>query len=473
MTDGNGRTRAPQTFGRRIAVAFATVAALTAVLAAALLSVAWNREFNDYVRMNLQSYANGVSAIVATYYPYYGWDFRTLGLIPMLGPTSNIGVQIINDKGTLVYDEASMRKHMAEAFAAGGAAMPSTKPSAVVLQPKGTVVTAPITVNGKVIGTVRVWPYGTEALESAQDRQFREGSFEGLAAAALVAILLASLAGTLYSRRLVRPIQAITATAQALRGGDRNARTGMVGADEIGFLGKTFDEMADSIEADRELERRLTADVAHELRTPLQAIQATVEAMQDGVLPADEEHLGIVRDETLRLGRLAGGILELTRLERGSLAFRADRIDVALPVRAALDAHLAMLETCDVSLSSNVPSALFVLGDSDRLQQAIGNLLSNAARYTPAGGAVHVGLRRDGGESLIEVADTGIGIAEEDLAQGFSRFWRADSARDRSSGGLGIGLAVTKEIVERHNGTIGARANQGGGTVFWIRMPLA
>ena len=123
--------------------------------------------------------------------------------------------------------------------------------------------------------------------------------------------------------------------------------------------------------------------------------------------------------------------------------------------------------------SSHIADGLFVNADPDRLQQAIGNLLSNAARYTPAGGSVEVTLRRDGDRALVEVADTGIGIAEEDLDRVFSRFWRADSARDRSSGGLGIGLAVTKEIVERQRGTIGARRRDGGGTVFSIRLPLA
>jgi two-component system, OmpR family, sensor histidine kinase BaeS len=342
-----------------------------------------------------------------------------------------------------------------------------------ILKPNGPVVTAPIMLGKAQVGTVRVWAYGPGTLMTDRDMRFRRGSFMGLAVAAIAAIVLASIAGAVYAGRLVRPIGQITATAEELRGGNQHARTGMQGDDEIGFLGKTFDEMADSIEADREMERRLTADVAHELRTPLQAIQATVEAMQDGVLPADEEHLGIVRDETVRLGRLAGGILELTRLERGSLAFRCERIDLAGPVNSALDAHLALLEACDVSSSSRVTEGLFVNADSDRLQQAIGNLLSNAARYTPEGGRVEVTLRRDGDRALVEVADTGIGIAEEDLDRVFSRFWRADSARDRSSGGLGIGLAVTKEIVERQRGTIGARRRDGGGTVFSIRLPLA
>jgi two-component system, OmpR family, sensor histidine kinase BaeS len=473
MADRAGRTAAPSTFGRRLAIAFATVAALTALLAGVLLAVVWSYQFNQYARARLQVFPNAVAEVIETYYPIDGFDYRTLAQIPMLGPSYNLGVQVHDAKGTLVYDEASMRKHMMQALSSGGATEPTFKMSNLVLEPRGPVVSAPIEVNGKTVGTVRVWAYGTQALESDQDRAFRRGSLDGLAIAALVAIVLASLAGTLYSRRLVRPIQEITSTAQALSAGDHDARTGMTGADEIGFLGKTFDEMAEAIEADRETERRLTADVAHELRTPLQAIQATVEAMQDGVMPADEEHLGIVRDETVRLGRLAGGILELTRLERGSLAFRMERVDVATPVQAALDSHLALLETCDVGVTSDVGGPLFAKADSDRLQQAVGNLLSNAARYTPPGGSVHVTLSRDGGDALIEVADTGIGIAEEDLSRVFSRFWRANAARDRSSGGIGIGLAVTKEIVERHKGKIGARPNPSGGTVFWIRIPLA
>jgi len=470
---GNG-ARVPHTFGRRLAFAFATVAALTAILAGALLSVAWSYQFDSYVRDNLQRFANGVATIVSSAYPVSGFDYRTLGQIPMLGPTSNVGVQVLNSDGELIYDEASMRKHMQTAIEQGSAELPSIQPTdSTILNPSGQVVTAPVKVSGVMVGTVRVWAYGRGALLTDRDTQFRRGSFVGLAVAAFAAIVLASIAGGLYSRRLVKPIGQITATVQALRGGNQDARTGMKGDDEIGFLGKTFDEMADSIEADREMERRLTADVAHELRTPLQAIQATVEAMQDGVMPADEEHLGIVRDETVRLGRLAGGILELTRLERGSVAFRCSRIDLAGPVRSALDAHVALLETCDVSTSSSIADGLFVNADPDRLVQAVGNLLSNAARYTPAGGRVNVTLRREGNVALVEVADTGIGIAEEDLDRVFSRFWRADSARDRSSGGLGIGLAVTKEIVERQHGIIGVRRRDGEGTVFSIRLPLA
>jgi signal transduction histidine kinase len=443
------------------------------VIATVIVSIGWNTEFERYVHDNLQSAANTYAERVAMSYPTYGFGYGTIMQLP-IGERENVGLQLLDANNTVVWDEATMRRYI-QTHAMAGAAAPEIPKPDIVLQPSGQVVTAPVIVSGKRVGTVRIWAQGTQQLLGERDIQFRQGSLMGLGLAALVAVAFAIIAGALYARRLVRPIERITHTAQALQSGERDARTGLNSDDEIGFLGKTFDEMADSIEADREMERRLTADVAHELRTPLQAIQATVEAMQDGVLPADEERLGIVRDETRRLSRLADGILELTRLERGSVQFDKSRLDAAAPVRTAVDALEPLVETCELTLSSHIAEPVFVLGDSDRLRQAIGNLISNAARYTPAGGHIDVTLRRDGECALIEVADTGMGIAEEDLPRVFARFWRADGARTTATGGLGIGLAVTREIVERHGGTISAGPRDDGaqGALFTIKLPLA
>lgn len=465
--------RGPRTFGRRIALAFAAVAALTALLSGALISAAWNYQFESYVRDNLQHTSDGIAQIIEQAYPAYGgWTLVTLAQIPRFGESSGIGIQVLDETGSVIYDDATMSAAMQQMMQSGNA-QSNTQPQGkgFVLKPSVPVVTSAITVEGKQVGSVRVWAYGSGALMTERDQRFRRGSFIGLFIAACAAIVLASLAGLAYSRLLVRPIQRITETAQRLRGGDRDARTGLSADDEIGFLATSFDEMADSIEADRELERRLTADVAHELRTPLQAIQATVEAMQDGVLPADEERLGTVRDETVRLSRLASGILELTRLERGRVPFDCARLDLSVPVRMAVDAHAALFESCSVELLADTPEGIFVNGDTDRLQQAVGNLLGNAARYTPPGGTVRVSVGVSGDDALVTVEDTGIGIAEEDLPYVFSRFWRADAARDRSSGGLGIGLAVTREIVERHRGSITAERREAGGTRFTVRLP--
>jgi len=455
------------TFGRRLAIAFASVAALTVVLVALLISGVWNYQFDQYLRGNLQRIAEGVAQVAAEAYPLYGgWNIQTLSTIPRFGPMRGIAVQIIDANGELIYDDATNFRADQGAVTGGGG-------DQVLLTPEGPVVVAPIFAGDARVGTVHVWAYGAGAVLTDRDAQFRSGSLTALTIAALVAIAVASLSGLLYSNKLVRPIAEITETVQALRGGDRNARTGFDGDDEISVLGRTFDEMADAIEADRQLERRLTADVAHELRTPLQAIQATVEAMQDGVLPADEERLGIVRDETVRLARLADAILELTRLERGSLPFEMQRLEIAGPVRAAADSLQALVESKDLTLETKIGSSIWVIGDPDRLQQAVSNLLGNAARYTQPGGSIRVTVRAEAGRAVIDVADTGIGIAEEDMPHVFNRFWRADDARASATGGLGIGLAVTKEIVERHRGAITVEASEGGGALFRILLPLA
>ncbi len=450
---------------RRVAFAFAGVALLTAALAALILSIVWAAQFDAYVTENLQNTATGAARLLArTYADAGGWTLEAFSQMPRFGIMSGLGLQVIDEQGDVIYDDSIMG-----GFLQG---MVGRLPSGVS-EPTDPVVSSPVVVEGEVVGIVRVWPLSPQGLLTENDIAFRRSSFIGLAIAAAVAVAFASLAGLIFASGLVRPIDRITETAEALRGGDRDARTGVRGDDAIGLLGTTFDEMADAIEADRELERRLTADVAHELRTPLQAIQATVEAMQDGVLPADDERLAVVRDETVRLARLADGILELTRLERGTTPMRLEPLAADKPVRAALDAHRILIESCELELVEDLADGVLIDGDADRLTQAVGNLLSNAARYTPEGGRIEVSLRAEDDRAVISVSDTGVGIPEEDAERVFSRFWRADYARDTSSGGLGIGLAIVKEIVERHGGTVAAKPRPEGGSVFSLRIPRA
>lgn len=450
---------------RRVALSFAGVALLTAGLAAVILSTVWAAQFDAYVRDGLRNTATGAATLLSRFHESAGgWTLEAFAQMPRFGIMSGLGLQVLDVQGDVIYDDSIM----------GGLAEGMlTQFPGTVTEPSGQIETAPVVVHGEVVGIVRVWPLSPEGLMTESDIQFRRSSFIGLATAAVFAVAFASLAGMVFASGLVQPIDRITETAAALRGGDREARTEVRGGDAIGLLGTTFDEMADAIEADRELERRLTADVAHELRTPLQAIQATVEAMQDGVLPADDERLAIVRDETVRLARLADGILELTRLERGAVPMRSEPLEADVPVRAALDAHRVLIESCDLHLHEDITRGLRVLGDADRLTQAVGNLLSNAARYTPEGGRIDVSLTAEGDRAVVRVADTGIGIPEENGEQVFSRFWRADSAREASTGGLGIGLAIVKEVVERHGGMVAAERRPGGGSVFTLRLPLA
>ena len=456
-TGGAAVKRRSLTF--RLGFAFAGVAVATALIAAVVLTVAWQRQFEAYVQRGVQERAEAVAAVIAREYERAGtWQSVTFLEFVHIGISPDLSIRILDADGELIAYTADRMGRMT---------MEGAPPAGAQITARADIV-----VGGEIVGEALVAQDAPGGLLTERDIHFRRASLVALGAAGVIAVVLASLAGALYARGIVRPIEAVTRAAEALRRGDRSARTGMTGGDPVAELGATFDQMADAVEAERRFEQQLTADVAHELRTPLQAIQATVEAMQDGVLPTDEERLGLIHDETMRLGRLAGSILELSRLEAGSAQFTLAPIDLAAPVAVALENSRAMMESTGHTLEESVATGLTVLGDADRLTQAVGNLLANAVRYTPEGGAVRVRLVRDGAEAVIEVADSGIGVAEADRPRVFQRFWRADPARSRASGGLGIGLAVVREIVERHGGSVGVHASDLGGAAFVIRLPL-
>lgn len=446
---------------QKLSLAFAGVAAATVVIAALVIVVMWQRQFTTYLQRGAQESADAIAVVVGEVYASVGgWDAVPFAEFAHFSMAGGLSYEIVDADGEVL---AQGTNNMM------GSVMTPGEPT----DAKEITARADIVVGGETVGEVRVIRELPGPAFGERDLEFRQASLRGLGLAALIALVLASIAGFFYSRGIVRPINEVTAAAEALRKGDHSARTGMTGGDPIADLGATFDQMADAVEAERAFEQQLTADVAHELRTPLQAIQATVEAMQDGVLPVDEERLALIHDETVRLGRLTGSIMELSRLESGAVPFNLTTIDLATPVTVAVESARALMESTGHQLEEHVAPGVLVRGDADRLTQAVGNLLSNAARYAPRGGTVRVRVLRDGAEAVIEVADSGSGVPEEDRANVFTRFWRADPARHRGSGGMGIGLAVVREVVERHCGTVGVHTSDLGGASFVIRLPLA
>lgn len=457
--------------GGQLGLGFASVAAFTALLVAAVLAVTWQGLFERYVTERVQTSASNFAQIASSSFVTYGrWDSRGLEWLAETARANHVRAQVLDVAGNVLVDSAFLPDGEGlpglpgeESAGATGTARPMNQP----------VVQSPVYVGSVTVGSVRVASLSPGSLLTDSDLQFRSASTAGLGLAAALAVALATAAGVLYSRVIARPINRVTKTADALRDGDLTARTGMGGEDAIGMLGSTLDEMAASIQAEREFERRLTADVAHELRTPLQAIQATVEAMQDGVLPADAEHLGVVRNETVRLGRLADSILELSRLENRSVKMRRDPVDPAEVVGGVVEAHRALLESLELNVETAIDPGMTVAIDCDLIAQALGNLMSNAARYTPEGGTITVTLHSDSRNAVIGISDTGIGIPEAQREHIFSRFWRSDEARERSRSGFGIGLAVVREIVDQQGGNVSFHSNEPGpGTTFEVRLPL-
>ncbi len=290
-----------------------------------------------------------------------------------------------------------------------------------------------------------------------------------------LALIAALVVGFVVFRGITRPVEQLTRAAQAVSGGDLSARVAIRSGDELADLGSTFNAMADNLQHGEQLRRDMTADVAHELRTPLAVIQSNLEAMLDGVYPLDAGHLSGVLEQTKVLTRLVEDLRTLALAEAGQLPLDRQPVDpggltamVASGFRPRAAQKGVSIET---DIAPDTPQASL---DSQRMFQVLSNLIDNAIRYTPGGGHIVVGARRDGDRRVVlSVRDSGSGIPADDLPFVFERFYRADKSRARAEGGSGLGLAIARSIVEAHGGAIRAVSEDRQGTMIEVSLPAA
>ncbi len=516
--------RRGMSYGSRMSLAFAFTSFITVVILACVVTVVWGGAFSDYTRANVVEIAQAAANKLSEGYDAEdAWTADVLAAVTESSAFSeDIGMQIMDADGQIIYDDtwpatsvaAGLKQDTPEENEASAEAPQADAPpdatssnadaaseasqqvgsssthaatndasddhasdlptSTAPTDPESAVTTPIVSEEHGEIGHIRVWVFGSDALLTKADTAFRERTFNAVSLAAVVAISIAIIVGAVTSNMFTRPIRTITDTARRIREGDLSARTNMKGDDEIDQLGETFDEMASNLERDLKRERRLTSDVAHELRTPLMAMQATVEAMQDGVYPTDYEHLETIASETRRLARLVQQTLDLSRLENHTAPLNLDQVDIVQLVQTVVNNQHQLFHDKGLHLrfvDETQGRSAMITCDSDMVTQCVINLMSNAMRYTPEDGWVAVSVYGDRKHVMIAVSDTGIGIAKEDLARIFGRFWRADASRAREAGGLGVGLAVTKQIVERHQGFIAVESELEKGTTFTIHLP--
>ncbi|HEY5436923.1 MAG TPA: HAMP domain-containing sensor histidine kinase [Candidatus Limnocylindrales bacterium] len=296
---------------------------------------------------------------------------------------------------------------------------------------------------------------------------------------AVVAATIASLLGVLLARRIARPLQQLEVTAAAVAQGDLAARSGLSGrADEIGSLGRSFDAMAADLERNDASRRRFFQDAAHEMKTPLAVIEATAAAVMDGVYEHDDRHLETIRSQARLLGRVVDDLRTISLAEAGALPLRLEPVPLGDVLPSIGTAFAARADAAGVTLSTSLADGvpLVVAADRERLGQAVAALVDNAIRFAPSGG--HVLLRggpspRASSLARVEVLDDGPGVPVADMAHVFDRFYQADASRDRGSGTSGLGLAITRAIVDAHGGSVGMENVAGAGARFWIDIPLA
>jgi len=276
--------------------------------------------------------------------------------------------------------------------------------------------------------------------------------------ACLAAMILAVVLSYFMLQRVLAPLTRMTRITQEIAAGNFSARVPAEGRDEIGRLAQAFNRMAESLKELENLRRSLMIDVAHELRTPLTNIRGYLEALNDEVLPPSKETFALLQKETLRLVELVEDVLRLARADAAQKHLEFETVDVGRAVRSAVEPFRHAFDQKDLQLDLQLPGgAVTAPADPDRLSRVLRNLIDNAARYAPPSGAVQIGIRSEPQQIHIDFSNTAPQLADEDLPYIFERFYRGEKSRSRLHGGAGIGLAVVKELVEAHGGSVGAR----------------
>ncbi|AMV70839.1 hypothetical protein JCM30471_26470 [Desulfuromonas carbonis] len=296
---------------------------------------------------------------------------------------------------------------------------------------------------------------------------------ETLIWASLAALLLAFVLSFLLTRRVLQPLAAMTAATREVAAGNFAARVTAVGSDEVAEVAAAFNRMADALERLEALRKTMVADVAHELRTPLTNLRGYLEGLADGILPPERETLVMLQQETLRLVHLVDDLGQLARADAARAYLRREPVDLPAAVTQLLRLDRPRFEGRGLTVTSRfAPGTEWVAADRDKLLQALRNLLENAWKYTPVNGQVAVSAERVAAGVRVTVANSGSGIPAADLPFIFERFYRADPSRSRAAGGAGIGLAIVKELIEAHGGTVGAESSAGQ-TCVWFVLPAA
>ncbi|MEN6368349.1 MAG: ATP-binding protein [Thermotogota bacterium] len=343
----------------------------------------------------------------------------------------------------------------------------STKPDIGRRLTQAEIDRGPISVNGVQVGTLLILDF-VDPDEAAILASARRSALLGGGIATLLALVLALF----LIAQILSPLRTLSAVTEQVARGVLPEKVRLRTRDEFHGLGESFDRMVDNLRRSEKLRETMTADIAHELRTPVTIIQGTLEAILDGIYEPTAQTIAPIYEETLHLGRLIDDLRDLALAEAGELRLSKEQTDIGQLVRQVVEAAVPSMDDApnvEVIAEEGLDP---IPVDPKRIRQVIANLLSNALRYTPTSGRIEISIHRAEGEVEVYVSDTGPGILPEDLPRLFERFYRGDPARNRS-GGSGLGLAIARRWVEAHGGRIWAENNRTGGARFTFRLPTA
>ncbi len=442
----------------KLVLAFIAISLLSTVLVVLFTRWRSREEFRSFL---IDQNRPGVVVAFSNYYRQHGsWEGVANSLAIAEQPAPATGAPQFQHGPFTLVDSSTDRVVLAgEGYRLGGAIPPSDVSNAIPIQ-SGNRTVGFLLINRPVY---RIPAPGSAFLDRI-NLQILVG--------ALVAIGLALLLAIILSRTLTRPIRELTFATQAVASGSPAHQVPVRSRDELGQLANSFNRMSTDLSRSLELRRQMTADIAHELRTPISIILGHAEAVHDGVLPASSETFEIVREEAERLEQLVDDLRTLSMADAGELKLVMEPYEVEELVRGAAKVYAHRARQKQIAIETQAdPGLPEIQVDAQRIKEVLSNILDNALRYTPQGGRITLSAGLMENEVEIGIRDTGPGVAADELDKVFERFYRTEAARTREEGGSGLGFAIARSIVERHNGRIWAESQPGQGLTVIIRLP--
>jgi len=456
----------------KLTLTFLAVSLVGVALVAAIIWGTTSVAFNQFLLDRGKS--DFVTAVTAYYTQNSSWDgvdaaLIQQGIVPSVLHTNNGGQtfpQASGQNNTPPMPFALVNQKGLVIVSAGPYHPGDTVSADIIAQ--GT----PVTVNGIQVGTVLA--SGGPPNSDPSSQRYLAQTNQALLIAALGAAALALLLGIFLARTVTRPVRDLTAAARAMASGQLGQQVPVRSRDELGELTATFNRMSSDLERSNQIRRQMTADIAHDLRTPLAVITGYLEGLRDGVLKPTPQRYEVLFSEARHLQRLVEDLRTLSLADAGELKINRQPEAPADLLERLSQAFQQKADTQQVSLKLEIEPALPELEeDPGRIKQVLVNLVSNALRYTPPGGQIVLAGKRQDGGVLLEVSDNGAGITPEVLAHIFERFYRGDDARAQQGEETGLGLAIARSIVELHGGRIAAASpGIGQGTTLSIYLPV-
>ena len=453
----------------RLSLSYITIAMICVTLISIIANLSLESQFRGYVKTNQEKRnENIVSLIGQQYHKVEGWKQEIIQDIGINALESGMIIRVIDTEGKVVWDATQYNNGMCEQMLVHMSLnMSSRYPNW-----KGKLSTAsyPVMSEKEEVGNVEIGYYGPFYFTDA-DLTFINSLNMVFAAVGFLSLILSLLFGYMIAKSISTPISRVINTAEMISKGCYDDRSNEISnIKEISQLTGTVNNLAEALEKQEKLRKRLTADVAHELRTPLATLQSHIEAMIDGIWEADSMRLNSLHEEITRLGRMVGNLEKLTRFENENMTLDKSEFDLSELVKSILVNFENEYKNKSIEISLD-DDAVSVFADRDKISQVIINLMANATKFTGEGGNIRLSIEDTLDNAVISISDTGIGILPEDQPHIFERFYRADTSRSRLTGGSGIGLTIARTIVEAHKGTITVESEIDKGTRFVVKLP--